>query len=366
MKLSEFGQELRRLRIENDLTLADISNKLGCTIAYLSAVERGTKSPTTKLVEGVAEYLQLTLAQRKILEVAARSSRRHLDFSEFGEESVRLFSMLAHQAPKFDADAASVLEQAIGDDETFKRVVDYARKLIKRNKVQPELEFGALPKRKRGMPELKRLVIVNHAIRYRVSPRSTKELMEKARAVRKLVGTTDTVPFPIIRVLDTHLDKLCPGFKYKVYGDDEFIARLVKDDKMSIAQASAIDAYVNAGKQEIVLRESTYRLAARKEYCPDGAKARFAITHELSHALLHAKATDLQPLEASDPLYIDSEWQADIAARHILLSENVVAFFESPHEIAREMLVSTQCAVQHWHAHSANSIRKTQRSFSFT
>ena len=41
--LTNFGKELRKLRIDNDELLKDMASKLGVTVAYLSAVENGNR-----------------------------------------------------------------------------------------------------------------------------------------------------------------------------------------------------------------------------------------------------------------------------------------------------------------------------------
>lgn len=41
--LTNFGKELRKLRIDNDELLKDMASKLDVTVAYLSAVENGNR-----------------------------------------------------------------------------------------------------------------------------------------------------------------------------------------------------------------------------------------------------------------------------------------------------------------------------------
>lgn len=50
-----FGQKLHRLRVENDLTLQELSRDLGyATHSHLIALEQGKKVPTVELVLKVA------------------------------------------------------------------------------------------------------------------------------------------------------------------------------------------------------------------------------------------------------------------------------------------------------------------------
>lgn len=41
--LTDFGKELRKIRIDNNEFLKDMANKLGVTVSYLSAVENGKR-----------------------------------------------------------------------------------------------------------------------------------------------------------------------------------------------------------------------------------------------------------------------------------------------------------------------------------
>ena len=51
--LTELGRELRKLRIDKDLMLKDMALAMKTSPAYLSAVERGRKPPTKKLMDAV-------------------------------------------------------------------------------------------------------------------------------------------------------------------------------------------------------------------------------------------------------------------------------------------------------------------------
>lgn len=45
MPAKRFGDELRRLRRQEALSLADLADALGCSITYISDIERGKKNP---------------------------------------------------------------------------------------------------------------------------------------------------------------------------------------------------------------------------------------------------------------------------------------------------------------------------------
>lgn len=70
-----FGKELRKVRIDLELTLADLADKVGMSAAYISALETGRKPVPPTFVgklEGVLTLDQVTI---KRLEKAADESR---------------------------------------------------------------------------------------------------------------------------------------------------------------------------------------------------------------------------------------------------------------------------------------------------
>ena len=44
-KKSLFGEELRRLRRAKEMSLADLADAIGCSIVFISDVERGKRNP---------------------------------------------------------------------------------------------------------------------------------------------------------------------------------------------------------------------------------------------------------------------------------------------------------------------------------
>lgn len=50
METPSFGRELRRLRRSVDLTLIDLADPTGLSIAYVSQIERGDRSPPAQVV----------------------------------------------------------------------------------------------------------------------------------------------------------------------------------------------------------------------------------------------------------------------------------------------------------------------------
>lgn len=67
------GHELRRARLGQDRTLADVAGDAGVSTQYLSEVERGRKEPSSEVIEAVGGALGLTL-----VDLTARVTRRLL------------------------------------------------------------------------------------------------------------------------------------------------------------------------------------------------------------------------------------------------------------------------------------------------
>ncbi|HEY1191895.1 MAG TPA: helix-turn-helix transcriptional regulator [Gemmata sp.] len=85
MKRSPFGEMLRRLRRDADLTLVDLAATLGVSVAYMSAIERGTRNPPSArdiqhlLVrlgcpERFTEMNRLAMAARRFIEIPLEGS----------------------------------------------------------------------------------------------------------------------------------------------------------------------------------------------------------------------------------------------------------------------------------------------------
>ncbi|WP_170349674.1 XRE family transcriptional regulator [Ruegeria atlantica] len=74
--ITEFGKALRKLRIEEDERLLDMSKRINKSSAFISAVERGDKSPPMGFEELVIVAYKLTESSADELRSAADASRR--------------------------------------------------------------------------------------------------------------------------------------------------------------------------------------------------------------------------------------------------------------------------------------------------
>jgi len=74
---TEIGKELRKLRIDRDERLYDMSRRLEKSSAFISAVERGSKSPPSGFEERVIRAYRLAEDAAAYLRKAADRSRKN-------------------------------------------------------------------------------------------------------------------------------------------------------------------------------------------------------------------------------------------------------------------------------------------------
>lgn len=58
----EFGKTIRDLRLKNNLTLRDLAKNSGCSISFLSQLERDMVSPSVANLKKIADALGITIA----------------------------------------------------------------------------------------------------------------------------------------------------------------------------------------------------------------------------------------------------------------------------------------------------------------
>src|SRR4051794_12278246 len=75
MKLTEFGKEIRRLRLDNDELLKDMAGRLRVTPAFLSSIESGRKAVPVDFVARISKEYGLTKAQQEKLLPLADATR---------------------------------------------------------------------------------------------------------------------------------------------------------------------------------------------------------------------------------------------------------------------------------------------------
>lgn len=100
--LTEFGKSLRKLRIDHDLTLGALGEKLGVSAAFLSAIETGKKPVPTSLLHQLQSLLNLNEAQMKQLERAASASMNEVVVGLRGRRSDKARELAVAFARRFE------------------------------------------------------------------------------------------------------------------------------------------------------------------------------------------------------------------------------------------------------------------------
>ncbi|MDE2420922.1 MAG: helix-turn-helix transcriptional regulator [Gammaproteobacteria bacterium] len=93
--LSDFGKALRKMRIDKDMTLKDLSDRLEVTPAYLSAVETGRKPVNAQLINNITQHMSLSTGEAHSLTLAASKSRPDVTLrpkSDFESEVALMFA----------------------------------------------------------------------------------------------------------------------------------------------------------------------------------------------------------------------------------------------------------------------------------
>jgi transcriptional regulator with XRE-family HTH domain len=120
--VKRFGDELRRLRRQADLNLADLADAIDCSIAFISDVERGRKNPP------VGDKLRKLLKKLKKedkydeFELMAFQARESIEISmkDKGEDEANLLLALARRCDEggLDPETARKLRKLLEEDST--------------------------------------------------------------------------------------------------------------------------------------------------------------------------------------------------------------------------------------------------------
>jgi transcriptional regulator with XRE-family HTH domain len=112
MPTQTFGEALRRLRRGMGRSLADLADALGCSIAFMSEVERGRKNPPSasgikKILASMGQECRLS----EFLLLAARSRRSiEIELEDKSDEVTSMLLALQRRCDEGELDADIVEE----------------------------------------------------------------------------------------------------------------------------------------------------------------------------------------------------------------------------------------------------------------
>ena len=116
-KTTEFGLELRKIRLCNNEYLGDMAEKLGVTVSYLSAVETGKRETPKAWVEIIISKYGLDKESAEALKRAYEMSKKtsKIDIGDESQERKTLAISFARELKNLDneqiADILSIFKE---------------------------------------------------------------------------------------------------------------------------------------------------------------------------------------------------------------------------------------------------------------
>lgn len=80
-KLTSFGKELRKFRVDKNIVLTDMANMLGFTAAYISAIENGKRAIPVKFIDKIENHYFLSKESLKKLKIACIETQESINIS---------------------------------------------------------------------------------------------------------------------------------------------------------------------------------------------------------------------------------------------------------------------------------------------
>jgi Zn-dependent peptidase ImmA (M78 family) len=125
-------------------------------------------------------------------------------------------------------------------------------------------------------------------------------LRELAEWIRKTVGYENKPYFPIVEFMENVMPEMFPGFNYEIVDDKELFGK---------------EGETRPHENLILLPNTVYNEAVEGR-----GRARFSVTHEVSHyILIDDGSIALARANIDIPKYQDPEWQANALASEILM-----------------------------------------------
>jgi transcriptional regulator with XRE-family HTH domain len=115
--MTPFGDRMRKLRAERDVTLKDMAEALGVSSAYLSALEHGKRGrPGWHLIQRILAFFNIIWDEADEVVRLARIShpRITIDTSGLNPKATELANRLADEIGKLDAATLDELLATLG------------------------------------------------------------------------------------------------------------------------------------------------------------------------------------------------------------------------------------------------------------
>lgn len=112
--ITDFGKELRILRIERNENISTMAKKLNISISYLSAIESGLRPIPSDLVEKIVENYNLNKERRNLLreKEAISSTKIDINLDQVSNEQRKFIFALSRKLKDLsDEDCSLILEK---------------------------------------------------------------------------------------------------------------------------------------------------------------------------------------------------------------------------------------------------------------
>ena len=124
-KLTPFGVALRKLRIDHDLRLFDLAEKIGKSTAMISAIETGRKQIPDGFVADVVRALGLAAAEHRELRAAKEKTKKEVSVEHLPPEGRELVAAFARNSGELPSELLEkirkVVLKSVAGDVPFRR-----------------------------------------------------------------------------------------------------------------------------------------------------------------------------------------------------------------------------------------------------
>lgn len=112
--LTIFGKAIRKIRLERDVSLLDMAEKMGLSCAYVSAVETGRKALRDEYVEKVIQSIELNESQEKELREAALITSKSNPIANIAKkENQQLVAAFARRVDELPQDTLQQIKEIL-------------------------------------------------------------------------------------------------------------------------------------------------------------------------------------------------------------------------------------------------------------
>ena len=114
-ELTQLGKFLRKLRIDRNELLRDMSRKLGVTLSFLSSVENGKKSMPSEWAARISELYGLSAIQQSEFDAAVAESEKRIDvnFEGLSPERKKLSAAFARKIKTLNHKEQKILQEVL-------------------------------------------------------------------------------------------------------------------------------------------------------------------------------------------------------------------------------------------------------------